>query len=305
MLFMSRRDGMTRRDVEDLVRDGAIGTHPTTRLKRAWDAWVSQHGHPAHHLLGELAALRAVVRLPRTAAERVELAPLTLWALREQFALDKIRVSVLPSPSPQMSPAALVALSDAVNPAEFAAAFGTWLRDREPDRAVRELLLYAGSSTPHGRLTAVDLARRVGVPGHRAWLDAMKRPELRGYARATLSTMAGYLPRSALPPVLEPDPDEMTWLATDLLATACGAEQPDPDEIAAQFAEAVPPGEEEWIFELMARSSHPDVGRVLDVLEAYHPDRRVARGARKAARVMARNRRPAHAQRVPAGAVSR
>ena len=67
----------------------------------------------------------------------------------------------------------------------------------------------------------------------------------------------------------------------------------------------MPAGEEEWIFELMARSSHPDVGRVLDVLDAYHPDRRVARSARKAARAMAKNHRPAHAQRVPVGAASR
>jgi hypothetical protein len=304
MLFMSRRSGMTTRDVDNLVQDGAIGANPTARLKRAWDAWVRQHGHPASHLLGELSALNAVV-LPRAAGGRIELTPLALWALREQFALDKIRVSILPPPSSAMSPAALVALSDAVSDAEFEAAFSIWVRGRDPERAVRELLLYAGSSTPHGRLTAVDLARRIGVPGYPAWQDAMKRPELRGYARVTLSAMAGYLPRSALPPVLEPDPDEMTWLATDLLATACGAEQPDPDEIAAQFAEAVPAGEEEWIFELMARSSHPDVGRVLDVLDAYHPDRRVARNARKAARVRTKNRRPTHGKRVPAGAVGR
>ena len=72
MLFMSRRDGMTARDVEDLVRDGAIGTHPTARLKRSWDAWVRQHGHPAHHLLGELAALHAVVSCRAAPASRVD-----------------------------------------------------------------------------------------------------------------------------------------------------------------------------------------------------------------------------------------
>jgi hypothetical protein len=304
MLFMSRRSGMTTRDVEELVRDGAIGKNPTARLKRSWEGWVRQHGDPAHHLLAELAELRAVL-LPRTADGPVELTPLAQWALREQFVLDKIKVSVLPSPSPQMSPAALVALSDAVREAEFDAAFGIWMRGRDPERAVRELLLYAGSSTPHGRLTAVELARRIGLPGHRAWLDAMKRPELRGYARITLASMAGYLPRAALPQVLEPDPDEMSWLATDLLATACGVEDPDPDEIAAQFADAVPVGEEEWTFELMARSTHPDVGRVLSVISAYHPDRRVARSARKAARGAAKSHRPANGRRVPAGTAIR
>ena len=37
---------------------------------------------------------------------------------------------------------------------------------------------------------------------------------------------------------------DLTWLATDLLALACGTDDPDPDLIAAQFREAVPAGEE-------------------------------------------------------------
>jgi hypothetical protein len=176
------------------------------------------------------------------------------------------------------------------------------MHGRTHERAVQELLMYAGSSRPHERLTAVDIARRIGVPGYRVWKDAMKRPELSGYARITLAKMASDLPKSTLPLVLDPDPGDMTWLATDLLALACGADNPDPDEIAAQFAEAVPPGEETWIFGLMAYSSHPDVVRVLDVLSMYHPDRRVARDARKAARAMAKSRRGANRRRVLARA---
>jgi hypothetical protein len=86
-----------------------------------------------------------------------------------------------------------------------------------------------------------------------------------------------------MPLVLEPNPDDLTWLATDLLALACGADDPDPELIAAQLGEAVPGGEEAWIFGLMSMGSHPDVVRVLTILGQYHPDRRVAREARKAA----------------------
>ncbi len=300
MLFLTRRTGMTMREIEDLVRDGAIGEHPASRYRRAWDAHVRQHGHPAHHLLTELAELQAV-RMPRNADRNVELTPLALWALREQFLLDKITVPVLPPPSPRMSPGQLISLSEAVTDAEFDAAFAAWMRDRDPDQAVRELLIYAGSADPQGRLAAVDLARRIGVPAYRAWRDAIKRPELRGYARITLSMMAAELPRLSQPLILKPDPDDVTWLATDLLATACGADVPDPDEIAAQFAEAVPAGEETWIFGLMARSSHPDVGQVLDVLSSHHPDRRVAKDARKAARSIAKGHRLGSGRRVPAG----
>jgi hypothetical protein len=304
MLFQARRSGMTVRDVEDHVRDGAVGDRQSSRAGRAWDAWVRQHGNPAHFLLRELADLHAVT-LPRTPGGTVELTSLALWALREQFTLDNINVPVLPPPSPRMTGATLVALADAVSGAEFDAAFATWMRDRDPDRAVRELLIYAGSADPHGRITAVDIARRIGLPAYRAWKDAMQRPELRGYARISLTMMASGLPASTLPLVLDPDPNDVTWLATDLLALACGADNPDPDEIAAQFAEAVPAGEEAWIFGLMAQSPHPDVARVLEVLSIYHPDRRIARNARKAARAAAKNRRPSSGDRVPAGAAGR
>ena len=66
-------------------------------------------------------------------------------------------------PSPQMTAADLVALSDAVSEAEFDAAFVEWMRDRDPEQAARELLIYAGSVDPHGRLAAVDIARRIGT----------------------------------------------------------------------------------------------------------------------------------------------
>ena len=78
-----------------------------------------------------------------------------------------------------------------------------------------------------------------------------------------------------------------------------------PQEIAAQFSEAIPEGEESWIFGLMSQSSHPDVAQVLTVLGRYHPDRRIAKDARRAARVAARNRTVARADRVPARASGR
>jgi hypothetical protein len=123
----------------------------------------------------------------------------------------------------------------------------------------------------------------MGQAAASAWRDGLRQPEVRPYARIELSRLASVMAESTMPLVLEPSPDDLTWLATDLLALACGAEDPDPELIAAQFREAVPAGEEEWIFDLMSMGSHPDVVRVLTVLGKYHPDRRVARDARKAA----------------------
>jgi len=296
MLFAARQTGMTSVKVEDLVREGAVGERPSFFRRRAWNAWVQRHGHPAHRLLAELAAIGAVT-LPHGATGAVRLTPLAQWALREQFMLDRISIPVLRPPSPQMSAAALVTLSDAVSDTEFDAAFAAWMRGRDPEQAARELLIYAGSVDPSGRLAAVGIARRIGVPGYRAWKDAVKRLELRGYARVSLSMMASDLPTSTLPLVLEPDQDDMAWLAIDRVAMACDTDEPDPGKIAARFDEVVPGGQQERILGLMARSSHPDAARVLDVLGTYHPDRRVAREARRAARAMAKDRVPARAGR--------
>jgi hypothetical protein len=296
MLFAARQAGMSRSDIEDLVKDGAVGEHPSFFRKRAWNAWVQEHGHPAHRLLGELASIGAVAE-PPSLTGGVELTPLALWAMRRQFLLDKISVPALREPSPRLPAAALIDISDAVSDAEFDVAFAEWMHGRDPEQAARELLIYAGSADSHGRLTAVRIARRIGTPGYRAWKDAVNRPELRGYARISLSMMASDLPNVTLPAVLEPDPDDMAWLATDLLAATCSTADPDPDELARRFAEAVPDGQRHRVLGLMAQLSHPDAARVLDVLGIFHPNGRVARDARKALREMARNQAAARTGR--------
>lgn len=285
-LFTARQSGMTTPDIEALVRDRVIGGSPSFFRRRAWNTWVREHGHPAHRLLGELEAVGAVT-LPQHGSGTVELTPLALWALRKQFMLDTIRVPVLRQPPELMTAADLVAVSEAVSGADFDAAFAEWIRGRDPEQAARELLIYAGSVDPQGRLAAIGIARRIGAPAYRAWKDAVKRPELRGYARVSLSMMAGDLPKSTLPLVLEPDPEDMAWLVTDLLATICGPyDDPDPAEVGTLFAEVVPGGQYQRVIGLMAQISHPDNARVLDLLGTYHPDGRVAREARKAMRAM-------------------
>jgi hypothetical protein len=295
MQFLARPGGLTLRDAEDLVRDSAIGDQPTSRARRAWDAWVREHGDPAHVLLGELAALRAVAP-PRTADGAIELTPLALWALREQFKLDGITVPLLAAAGPQMTAAALVALSASVTDTEFDADLTAWMRARDPDRAVREVLAFAAFSGPRDRLDAIRVVRRLGATARWAWVDAMQRPELRGYARIALSMMAANpaLPAgsagptgSSLPP---PAPDDMIWPATDFLAVVSDSADLDPDEFAAQLAEVVPNSELAWVIGLMAHSSNPEVARFLDVLDRYHPDRQVAKDARRAARAAAKNR---------------
>jgi hypothetical protein len=304
LLFLDRRTGMSAGGIRDVVRAGALGGRKSARARRPWDAWIREHGDPVRWLLGELAALRAV-GAPASDDGVVPLAPLALWGLREQLRLEGIEIPQIAMTGEPMRAADLVALAGSVSDAEFDAEAAAWVASRGPDRAARDLLAFAAFSGSQPRLVAVHLTRQIGPGANLAWRDAMQRPELRGYARVALSALAAELPESTQPMVLDPDPDDLTWMATDLLTLACGDEDPDPDEIAAQFAEAVPRGEESWIIGLMSRSSHPDVAQVLTVLGRYHPDRRVAKEARRAARAVARNRPPARPDRVPARAAGR
>jgi hypothetical protein len=304
LLFLDRRTGMTVSGIRDVIRDDALGGRKSARARRRWDAWIRDHGDPVRWLLSELAALRAV-ELPPAADDNVQLAPLALWSLREQLRFEGIEIPQITAARDELRAADLVAMADSVPEAEFEAEVGAWVTARGADRAARDLLAFAAFSGPQLRLVAVNLTRRLGSGAQLAWRDAMQRPELRGYARIALSALAADLPDNTVPVVIEPEPDDLTSVATDLLALACGEEDPDPDEIAAQFGEAAPPGEQAWLIDQMSRGSHPDVVQVLTVLGRYHPDRRVAKLARRAAREAARNRPPARADRVPARAAGR
>jgi hypothetical protein len=161
-------------------------------------------------------------------------------------------------------------------------------------QAALALLSFAADADAAGRLAAVGVVRGLGKGAAPAWREGLKRPEIRPYARIELARLAAELGEATMPLIMQPNPDDLTWLATDLLALACGDDDPDPDQIAARFREAVPAGTEEWILKVMSMSSHPDVVRVLTVLGKHHPDKKVARDARKAAHAALARRAARH-----------
>jgi hypothetical protein len=89
-------------------------------------------------------------------------------------------------------------------------------------------------------------------------------------------------------PGLEPDDHDLAWMITDALA-AEGWDDPDdvvghePEALARRLSEAVPAGQELTVFELMARVPHPDAADVLTVIGKHHPDKKIAKLARKSA----------------------
>ena len=291
ILFLARRTGVTESDVSDIVQDGAISDLPSRRARKAWDAWVQQYGDPARRLLSELVTLRAVIPAGNEDGP-LTLSPLAQWALREHFKLDDIAIRIVLT-SGELSVAELVSLAGGISDKEFSAEFDAWSSDLAPDRAALELLKYASSANPRARLTAINMARRLGPEAVDAWLRAMNRPELRGYAHMALLAMEHELPPGTRQRLADhQDSDEWNRVAADLLSLIGGGEDPDPQQLVVRFADAVPVGQEAWVIRQMACDADPDRREVLEVLARVHPDPSIAREAHKAARVAARKPRP-------------
>src|SRR5439155_9981548 len=90
------------------------------------------------------------------------------------------------------------------------------------------------------------------------------------------------------PPAYEIAEDDVAWLITDALAAEGWDDLSDdaghePEALAKRLGEAIPAGRELAVFELMARVSHPDAADVLSVIGKHHPDKKIAKLARKSA----------------------
>ena len=142
----------------------------------------------------------------------------------------------------------------------------------------------AAAADPASRLLAVAVATDLGAAAETAWRDHLGMLELRPYAKVALVQIGGLAEGDALPPELEPDPDDLAWMATDLLAIVCDDEDTDADEISEAFAEALPPdGDPAAFLDLISRGPHPDALIVLEHIGEYHPDKAIAKEARKVA----------------------
>ena len=118
------------------------------------------------------------------------------------------------------------------------------------------------------------------APAEERWRRALDEPTLRPYAKIALAQFAGAEPGDVLPG-LEPTLAELAWVTTDTIAATADAMEP--DELAQQIEMVVPPGQERPFFEQIWRLDHPSAHEVLATIGRHHPDKAVAKAARKAA----------------------
>jgi hypothetical protein len=296
LLFLARREGLTVDEFAEVLWENAAGGHDEDdedaheEIAEARAEWEEAYGDAARLLLDKLKDTLAVTEED----DLVRLTPLALAALREQLVEAGVDIPLLPQTAAELSGTELLAMAAGVTDAEFEAEVDGWIAARGTDAAARELLELAAAADPGERMLAVTAVTRIGAPAEAAWRDSLAVPQVRAYAKVALAQLAGLDPEDTnpvdLPAELEMTPDDLAWVATDLLTLAIDEEFPDPDYLAVSFREAVPAGREQILFEGMARSAHPDTVEVLNHLGEYHPDKQVAKAARTAAHKAASRR---------------
>jgi len=289
LLFLARREGLTVEEFGEVLWENAAGGHDEDdeeaheEIAEARAEWEEAYGDAARLLLDKLKATLAVTEND----ELVRLTPLALAALHEQLVEAGVEIPLLPPTAAELSGAELLAMAGGVTDAEFEAEVDGWTAARGADAAARELLDLAATAEPGERMLAVAAVTRIGAPAEAAWRENLTMPPVRAYAKVALAQLSGIDPEDTgpvdLPEELEMTPEDLAWVATDLLTLAIDEEFPDPEYLAISFREAVPAGREQMLFEGMARGEHPDTVEVLNHLGEFHPDKQIAKAARSAA----------------------
>ena len=289
LLFLARREGLTVEEFSEVLWENAAGGHDEddeeahAEIAEARAEWEEAYGDAARLLIDNLKDARAVTEDD----DLIRLTPLALAALHEQLVEAGVEIPLLPQTAAELSGAELLAMAAGVTDEEFEAEADGWTASRGAAAAARELLELAAAAEPGERMLAVAAVTRIGAPAEAAWRESLAVPQVRAYAKVALAQLSGIDPEDDgpvdLPAELEMTPEDLAWVATDLLTLAIDEEFPDPEYLAVSFREAVPAGREQMLFEGMARSEHPDTVVVLNHLGEHHPDKQVAKAARTAA----------------------
>ncbi|WP_030677181.1 hypothetical protein [Streptomyces cellulosae] len=151
-----------------------------------------------------------------------------------------------------------------------------WLARREPLAAARELLAAArglDSGGPLRRLLCQQALSLVGTEAEPALREVLDDPELGGLARV-------WLTERGAPDVPAPSEDLVFWLTVDTVAAQLAAEG-NSDELRDLVAGLAQ--QHGGFFAAAWRVDHPATADVLEAMGRLHPDKRIAKEARKAA----------------------
>jgi hypothetical protein len=213
----------------------------------------------------------------------VRLTPLGLYGVRTRMMDEGVRAPVVGDLADQSAAVLLEALRDYPDLAARSEA-DQWLSARKPLDAARELLGAARGDDQGGparRLIAQQTLSLLGDEVEPALREVLSDRQLGGLARVWLAERAV----SDVPP---PDADMVFWLTVDTFAAQLDADD-DPELLRELVTDLV--ARHDGFFSAAWRVDHPATADVLEVMGRLHPDKRIAKEARKAA-FRARSSRP-------------
>ena len=280
-LFLGGRAGVPVTQLSESLKSAAIAEVPPDAAERQWEEWAGAHGDPAGLLLGQLAKLSAVAVADGVA----RLEPLALHAIAAKLRACDVRVPDLPPPG-EMTPDDVVLLSMLGTEEDFTADFASWVAERTPEKAARELLAFAASEGAAVRTAAVQVVSRLGDAAEPALREALDRPQLRCYAKmALIEQLAGLYPEQPVPAELKRTTEDLAWFIADSFAPLTRTIDRNatfPFDMS-QLSDAGWDVSTEALFDAMARLDHPDAEAVLTMLGKHCDDKKTAKAARKAA----------------------
>jgi hypothetical protein len=280
-LFLGGRAGVPVTQLSQSLKSAAIAKVPPDAAKRRWQEWTGAHGDPAGLLLGQLAKLSAVTVTDGTA----RLEPLALHCIAAKLRACGVHVPDLP-PAGEMTADDVMLLSMLGTEEDFAADFASWVAERTPENAARELLAFAAGEGAAIRTAAVQVASRLGDAAEPAWREALDRPELRCYAKmALIEQLDDRDPEQPVPAELARTTEDLAWFLADSFAPLTGMVGRNttfPFDMA-QLSRAGWDASDDALFDAMARLDHPDAEAVLTMLGKHCDNKTTAKAARKAA----------------------
>lgn len=203
-------------------------------------------------LLAGFGALAAEPAAPGALAAPV-ITPLGRWAARQL-------AEALPGAAdPEISAAELIAeVAQSDGEAERWEAASEWLDARDPEDAVRELLVAAESMSPRLRTVAVSVAEMTEEDGLPAWREAAKAPCVGPHARVVLHSW------NQGP---EPDQADGQWLGTESAAAAL--EESGPDEALCRIWESVRGDELDGRLAAVRATGHPGAAKLARAVAGF------------------------------------
>ncbi|MBT2228012.1 hypothetical protein [Nonomuraea sp. NEAU-A123] len=253
------------RDVDELGQELSEAAAELDELGA--DAWEAA-GDP---IAGAIAWLTGY-GMVEVSGQTVSLTPLGTEGIVHLVDDSDIEVDARPAID-SMSAHELLALSAELPEEEADAEFADWMRLREPGKAAEELL-EAAAKDESDALIRVQAASVVGTLGEAAipaWQEALKQSSLRPYAATHLSQLQ-------VEDAPEPTQDDTHWLILDMWTISAGLGR---SEFVGSLRD-IGPELLNNLLEVIWKIPHAHVEELLDLISQVHPDKQVAKAARRA-----------------------